>query len=210
MPASPHWIATPAADYRGPRIALVHGLAAGRHMEQHLLHFLREAGFADTSLFSNHARAAVVADHIAATPAGRRRVLVGYSQGGFQCVKAARRLAQEDITVDLLVTVAAGGAGRLYFPQIGVDPRRIPGNVRRCLNYYAEGDHLGTDPVLRLNLAQATSPVTQLENIAYPRAAGVDHVSIVRCYPPARVAPPVQERFLARLLAELGKMHDAR
>lgn len=52
--ASPdHWHAAPPADYRGPRIALVHGLAAGRHMEQQPLKFLRESGFADTSLYSS-------------------------------------------------------------------------------------------------------------------------------------------------------------
>lgn len=198
------WIASPPADYRGPRIALVHGLAAGRHMEQHLLKFLREAGFADTTLFSHYERPAVLARHLAQdAAAGRSRVLVGYSQGGFQCVKAAQALAQQQVPVDLLVTVAAGGAGRLYFPQIGFNPRRIPANVARCLNFYAEGDPLGTDPLARLNMAQAESAATHVENIAYPREARIDHVTLVRCYPPARVAPLVRERFLERLLAEL-------
>lgn len=198
------WIASPPAGYAGPRIVLVHGLAAGRHMERHLLAFLREAGCADASLFSHYARPATLADHLAdAAHAGRRRVLVGYSQGGFQCVKAAQEMDRRGEAVDLLVTVAAGGAGRLYFPQLGFNPRRIPANVRRCLNYFSLGDRLGTDPVERLNHAQAASPATHLENIAYPRAAGIDHVAVARCYPPARVAPLVRERFLDRLLAEL-------
>lgn len=201
MPPPEHWRAAPPTDYAGPRIALVHGLAAGRHMEQHLLQFLREQGFADTTLFSNYARPADLADHLA--PAAGARVLVGYSQGGFQCVKAARELAARGVPVDLLVTVAAGGAGRLYFPQIGFNPRRIPANVRRCLNYFAEGDALGTDFLARLNLARAEQAGTQVENIAYPRAARIDHIGVVRCYPPGRVAPLVQERFLERLLAEL-------
>jgi pimeloyl-ACP methyl ester carboxylesterase len=198
------WLASPPADYCGPRIVLVHGLAAGRHMERHLLSFLREAGFADTSLFSHYARPAALADHLAeAAHAGRQRVLIGYSQGGFQCVKAAQELDRRNEPVDLLVTVAAGGAGRLYFPQIGFNPRRIPANVKRCLNYFALGDHLGSDPVERLNHAQAASDATHLENFAYPRDAGVDHLAVVRCYPPAKVAPMVRERFLDRLLAEL-------
>lgn len=201
MPAPDHWLAQPPANYIGPRIALVHGLAAGRHMERHLLQFLRESGFADTTLFSNYARPAAIADHVQEAP--QARVLVGYSQGGFQCVKAARELARRGVAVDLLVTVAAGGAGRLYFPQIGFNPRRIPANVKRCLNYFAEGDRLGTDPLPHLNLAQAEHPGTHIENVAYPRAARIDHIGVVRCYPPAQVAPLVRERFLERLLAEL-------
>lgn len=198
------WIATPPADYTGPRIALVHGLAAGRHMEQHLLKFLREAGFLDTTLFSNYESPDVLAHHLShEAAAARPRVLIGYSQGGFQCVKAAQAMNKGGIGVDLLVTVAAGGAGRLYFPQIGFNPRRIPGNVKRCLNFYAEGDPLGSDPLARLNLARAASPQTHVENIAYPRGARIDHVTLVRCYPPAKVAPLVQEHFLSRLLAEL-------
>lgn len=203
MPAPDHWLASPPADHSGPRIALVHGLAAGRHMERHLLQFLREAGFADTSLFSNYARPDALAAHVAGSAPGQARVLIGYSQGGFQCVKAARLLAQRQEPVDLLVTVAAGGAGRLYFPQIGFNPRRIPANVRCCLNYYALGDPLGTDPLEHLNHAVAEGVHTRLENIAYPREARIDHVALVRCHPPARVAPLVRERFLERLLAEL-------
>lgn len=198
------WIARPHDEYAGPRIALVHGLAAGRHMERHLLTFLREAGFADTTLFSHYARPATLADHFTdPATAGRPCVLIGYSQGGFQCVKAAQALAARGVTVDLLVTVAAGGAGRFFFPQIGFNPRRIPANVQRCLNYFAEGDPLGTDLLAHLNLAQAESPATKVENIAYPRAARLNHVELVRCYPPAKVASLVRERFLERLLAEL-------
>lgn len=204
MPAPHPWTATPPADYRGPRIALVHGLAAGRHMERHLLRFLREAGFADTTLFSNYEKPDVLARHLAhEAAAGRPRALIGFSQGGFQCVKTAQVLAKEGIGVDLLVTVAAGGAGRLYFPQIGFNPRRIPGNVKRCLNFYAVGDPLGSDPLDHLNHARADSTQTHVENLAYPREARVDHLTLVRCYPPAKVAPLVREQFLSRLLAEL-------
>ena len=98
MAATDHWHAALPADYRGPRIGLVHGLAAGRHMEQHLLTFLREAGFADTSLYSNYARPAVIARDMAeATKAGRPLALIGFSQGGFQIVKEARELLREGV-----------------------------------------------------------------------------------------------------------------
>lgn len=178
-------------------------------MEQHLLTFLREAGFADTSLYSNYAPPAVIAREMAeAAAAGRPLALIGFSQGGFQMVKVARELARPGVPVDLLVTLAAGGAGRFYFPQIGSNPRRIPANVKRCLNYFAEGDLLGTDLIAALNLARAESAGTQIENIAYPRAAGVDHVGIARCFPPERVAPPVRRLFLDRLQQELSALGD--
>jgi pimeloyl-ACP methyl ester carboxylesterase len=204
------WRANAPPDYRGPRIALVHGLAAGGHMERHLLKFLREAGYADATLYSNYLPPFVIArDMGKAAEAGRPIALIGYSQGGFQVVKVARLLARRGIAVPLLVTIAAGGAGRLYFPQLGADPREIPGNVQRCLNYYAEGDWLGSDLLPRANLARAESPVTQLENICYPKAARVDHIGIVRCYPPARVNPAVKTLFLDRLLQELAALPPA-
>ena len=66
------WIAQAPADYQGPRIALVHGLFAGNHMERHLLTFLRKAGFADTTLYSNHLSPdAIARDMAAAVKAGR-------------------------------------------------------------------------------------------------------------------------------------------
>lgn len=209
--ASPdHWHAAPPADYRGPRIGLVHGLAAGRHMEQQLLKFLRDEGFADTSLYSNYTRPAVIARDMAeAAATGRPLALIGFSQGGFQMVKVARELAHANVPVDLLMTLAAGGAGRFYFPQIGSNPRRIPANVKRCLNYFSEGDLLGTDVIASLNLARAESAATQIENIAYPRAAGIDHVGMARCFPPERVAPMVKTLFLDRLLGEFQCLTSA-
>lgn len=204
-PAS--WRAAPPSDYRGPRLVLVHGLAAGNHMERHLLKFLRDAGYADTTLYSNYTPPSTIAKHVAdAVQAGRPVALIGYSQGGFQLVKVAHELSAITVDVDLLVTIAAGGAGRLYFPQIGANPRRIPANVKRCLNYYAEGDWLGTDPIAAMNLAKAEASGTHIENIVFPRDAGVDHIGIVRCYPPERVAAPVKALLLDRLLQELSAL----
>lgn len=207
MPSPAHLTSHPPADYTGPRIALIHGLLAGRHMERHLLTWLRNAGYADTTLYSNHQPvSSIAADMQQAAEAGRPLVLIGYSQGGFQVVKVARRLAKKGITVDLMISMAAGGAGRLYPPQIGFQVRRIPGNVQRYLNYFAIGDNTGTDPVYRLNLAWPESVSTHLENIAYPPETGVDHFGISRCLPSERVAPAVQTQFLERLLHELSSV----
>lgn len=201
------WAASPPASYQGPRIGLVHGLLAGDHMARHLLTFLRDAGFADTTLYSNHLSPAVIArDMKAARRENRQVALIGYSQGGFQVVKTARLLQREQVPVNLMVSIAAGGGGRLYFPQWGVNVRHIPSNVHRHLNYFSMTDHMGTDPVRSLNLAQAEAPHTHIENIAYPAEAAVGHVETVRCYPSDRVAPLVRELFLERLVKELSSL----
>lgn len=201
------WQASPPPDYAGPRIALVHGLLAGNHMARHLLTFLREAGYADTTLYSNHLAPALIARDLApATAAGRAIAMIGYSQGGFQIVKTARLLQRQNVPVHLSVSVAAGGGGRLYFPQWGANPRRIPGNVQRHLNYFSLIDHIGTDPVTAHNFAHPEAGHTQVENIAYPVAAAVGHLETVRCYPPERVHTRVRELFLERLLSELSQL----
>ena len=201
------WQASPPPDYAGPRIALIHGLLAGDHMARHLLTFLREAGFADTTLYSNHLAPALIARDLApATTAGRAIAMIGYSQGGFQVVKTARLLQRQNVPVHLTVSVAAGGGGRLYFPQWGVNVRRIPGNVQRHLNYFSLTDRMGTDPLTALNFAHSDFGRTHVENIAYPVAAAVGHLETVRCYPPERVPAPVRELFLARLLSELAQL----
>lgn len=207
MSKHPHWQASPPAHYNGPRIVLVHGLLAGRHMQNHLLTFLRDAGYADTTLYSNHLSPTIIARDVQqAAHAGRAVALIGYSQGGFQVVKVSHLLRQSGIAVDLMVSLAAGGAGRLYPPQWGASVRRIPDNVKRHLNFFATGDTLGTDPVHSLNLAQAESGTTQVENIAYSLDDGVDHKNIVRCFPADRVPAAVRTLFLDRLQQELSAL----
>lgn len=210
MSQHPHWQASPPEHYNGPRIALVHGLLAGRHMENHLLTFLRAAGYADTTLYGNHLSPVVIArDMQLAAQSGRAVAMIGYSQGGFQVVKVSRLLRQSGIAVDLMVSLAAGGVGRLYPPQWGASVRHIPDNVKRHLNYFAVGDTMGTDPLHSLNLAHAESTATHVENISYSLDDGVDHKSIVRCFPPERVPAAVRTLFLDRLQQELSAL-DAR
>ena len=50
------------ADHSGPRIALIHGLLAGAHMARHLWRWVREQGYTDSCLFSNHAKVHPIAD----------------------------------------------------------------------------------------------------------------------------------------------------
>jgi pimeloyl-ACP methyl ester carboxylesterase len=201
---SSNWRANPANNDNGPKIILIHGLMAGTHMQRHLLQFLRDAGYADTSLYSNHQRPASIAhDLIQAGQAGRPIVLIGYSQGGSQVLKVAKVLQQHNLACELVVSLAAGGMGRIYPAQWGFNVRHIPANIKKYLNYFAAVDRLGTDRQYHKNLAVASSINTHVENIAYPVTANVDHLSIVRCYPTERVVPEVQKLFLDRLLAEL-------
>jgi pimeloyl-ACP methyl ester carboxylesterase len=187
---------------------LIHGLLAGKHMERHLLSWLRAAGYADTSLYSNHLSPAKIADDLAAAAqVGRPIVLIGYSQGGSQVLKVAKLLSKRGIESDLVVSLAAGGLGRFYVPQWGFDMRRIPAGIKRYLNYYAAKDLLGTDLHPAANIAHAQSKDTMLENIRYATEVGVDHFKIVTCYPEQRVLPEVRALFLDRLLAELALLN---
>lgn len=200
--------ATVAADYRGPRIALIHGLMAREYVQGQLLHYLRDAGYADTTQWGHLAPVrAIVEDLQQAAQAGRGIAIVGYSQGGFHAVKVARELQRRRVALPLLVTIAAGGKGRWMPAQWGFDPRPIPANVGHCLNVFAAGDGLGTDRHTAHNHAHAQHPATRIENIALEPS--VSHTGIVRCYPAARVHPQVKTRLLERLLAELEGLNRA-
>lgn len=201
------WRATPDADYDGPRIALIHGLMAGEHMRKHLLQFVREAGYQDATLYSNHLRPSVVAKNLeAAAKEGRPIALIGYSQGGSQVVKVANHLNKKGVAANLVVSIAAGGYGRFHPAQWGFDMRRIPQNVERYLNYYSPIDKLGSDQKLERNIATATSADTHIENIAYTVADAIDHLAVARCYPAERIPPGVRELFMNRLLRELNNL----
>lgn len=203
-----NWRATAPQNYQGPCIALIHGLMAGSHMQRHLLHFIRQAGYKDCSLYSNHQLPSLIAKDLAqAAKAGRPIVLVGYSQGGSQVIKVAKVLQKQHIQCDLVISLAAGGLGRIYPAQWGFNMRHIPANIKRYLNYFAAVDHLGTDRTHAKNFAVAAGKLTHLENIAYPREANIDHFSIVSCYPQERIKPEVKSLFLDRLLDELALLN---
>lgn len=202
MPPS-GWRSAVPANSPGPRIVLIHGFLAGRHMERNLLRWVREAGFADVSLFSNDCSPSLIADFLAeAVPHHRRLVLIGYSQGGFQVLKVAKILARRGHAVDLLASLAAGGVGRLHPAQWGFRVRRLPANIRHLLNIYSQADVMGTDPLPSGNALQAQHGIA-LENIALAKAEAIDHLTLARCFPRERVHPVVAGRVLAPLLAAL-------
>lgn len=197
------WLAQAPDDHEQPRIVLIHGLLAGQHMAKHLLRWLRDAGFTDVSLFSHHASPKAIADFLdAAKTHGRRIALIGYSQGGFQVIKVARVLAARQVTVDALVSIAAGGAGRLYPAQWFFPVRRIPKNIVTLVNIYSHADPMGTDLLSQGN-ALPPRVAKHVHNVALAKSDGVDHIALVRCYPVERQHPAVAARVLTTILATL-------
>lgn len=197
------WRAEAPDNSLGPRIALIHGFLAGKHMERNLLRWVRDAGFADASLFSNDCSPTEIADFLAAAVSHKRRlVLIGYSQGGFQVLKVAKVLAKRGHSVDLLASLAAGGVGRLHPAQWGFRVRQLPVNIKRLMNIYSHADVMGTDPLPSGNALSAQHGIA-LENIALAKAEAIDHLTLARCFPSERVHPMIAERVLAPLLAAL-------
>lgn len=193
-----------------PCIALLYGFASREHMQRHLLRFLRQSGFASTTMYG-HLQAQLIADELqAAATQGRRIAVIGFSQGGLEAVRVARELDRRGIRIDLLVTIAAGGRGGRFWPhRWHDDPRSIPANVTRCLNYFSLTDQLGTDHPVARNLAMAAGRQQLVENIAFSREDRVSHLAITRCFPAAKLRPKVRDDLLPRILAELSALRAA-
>ena len=165
-------------------------------MRKHLLRMMKESGYHDTTMYSHmHPTKAIADDLSEAAGANRRIAIVGYSQGGFEAIKVARELARRDITVDLVVTIAAGGLGRT-----------LPANVSRCLNFFSEGDRLGSDQKPERNLMKASQSGQYVENIVFPKDEHISHIRLVICYPESRVHPTVRARLLDPLQNELASL----
>lgn len=190
--------------YSGPRIAAIHGLLARGLMDKHLAKFLREWGYEDTTVYGHVYPARRIASDLAkAAKTGRPIAVIGFSQGGFQAVEVAKKLARQGIEVPLLVTIAAGGLGRLVPTRWGSDPRKLPANVKRCLNVYAQGDPLGADRHSDRNRVWSNDEEQLIENVGFSASEAISHIELVRCYPEARVHPAVKARCLDRLLWHL-------
>lgn len=193
---------------RGPCIAAIYGFASREHMQRHLLAFVRAAGYSDTTLYG-HAQARLMADDLQqAASQGRPIVLIGFSQGGFEAMTVARELKQRGVRVDLMVLIAARGIGRLLPRRWGADMRHVPENVALCLNYFAEGDVMGSDRQPEANLVCALAETTRIENIAFTRDDNISHVGLSRCYPRDRLQPILTQRLHDRLLAELSALQE--
>jgi pimeloyl-ACP methyl ester carboxylesterase len=78
-----------------------------------------------------------IAAHYRGHPEAEPLVLVGHSYGADDAINIARRLDQANVPVNLLITLDP------------VTPRRVPGNVRLCVNLYQSNGIWDNLPWLR-------------------------------------------------------------
>ena len=189
------------------KIILIHGFMAREHMQRHLQHFLQSQGYNDTTVYGHrHAVVDLAREIRHAKREGQAVVMIGFSQGGFHAVRIARYLAQYQVNIDLLVMMAAGGMGRILPKQWGFNPRRISKNVTKTLNYFAVGDHLGSDPIPAHNHVYAENAQQHIENIMFERELKISHIDLSRCYPEDRLHPQLKLKLLDRLLLEIDQL----
>ena len=187
------------------KIVLFHGFMAREHMQRHWLCYLKKLGYSDIHLYGHLSSAEMLAKQIHSTQnSAQKLVLFGYSQGGFQAVKVAQAFEQLQLPVDLLITIAAGGKGRLLPKQWHYNPRHIPQNVVKSLNFFSLSDSLGTDRCYRDNLIQASHHDQCIENIIFDQSAQVGHIELGRCYPKQRIHGLVKQHLISRIEYELS------
>ncbi|WP_130803585.1 alpha/beta hydrolase [Acinetobacter ihumii] len=191
------------------KIMLFHGLMAREHMQRHWLHYLAELGYPDVQLLGHLQSAEQIAKQICLNQTQNQKlVLLGYSQGGFQAVKVAQALEHVRHPVDLLLTIAAGGKGRLLPKQWRYNPRQIPENVRKSLNFFSLSDTLGSDRCYQDNFIQASHHDQLIENIIFDQSAQVGHIELSRCYPKQRIHHLVKQHLIFRIEHELLKLEQ--
>ncbi|WP_396622677.1 hypothetical protein [Marinobacter sp. W-8] len=199
-------------SYSGPRVAVIYGFMARRLMQRNLLHYLRSRGLSDVTLYGHmHSVDSISDDLQASRSEGRSIVILGYSQGGFQAVKVARQLERRGVDVALLVSIAAGGLGRVFPGRWGFEPRNVPTNVDVCLNFFSQGDLLGCDRNHQMNEAVGSRASQRIENHMFHAHEGVSHLDLVRCYPEDGINPAVRTQVIERIMAEISglKRSDA-
>ena len=198
---------TPDTVSGGIYIALIYGFAAREHMHRNLLKFLRHAGYTNTTMYGHLQANLICNDLQAAASKGAKLVVIGYSQGGLESVRVANELNRRGVNIALLVTIAAGGRGGRFWPHRWDDnPRKIPENVARCLNYFSATDLLGTDHPFERNLAVSSNQQQHIENIFFTKDDGVSHLAITKCYPASKVHPKVSSELVQRIRDELSAL----
>lgn len=194
-------------SYSGPRVAVIYGFMARRLMQRNLLHYFRSKGLSDVTLYGHlHSVDSISDDLQASRSEGRNLVILGYSQGGFQAVKVARELERRGVDVALLVSIAAGGLGRVFPGRWGFDPRTIPTNVDVCLNFFSKGDLLGCDRSHQMNEAVGSRASQRVENHMFHAHEGVSHIDLVRCYPEKEIKPAVRTHVIERIMKEVSEL----
>ena len=193
--------------YVGPRVAVIYGFMGRRLMQRHLLHYFRKNGLSDVTMYGHlHSVDAISDDLQAGCRDGRSLVILGYSQGGFHAVKVARELERRGVDVALLVTIAAGGLGRLFPGRWGFNPRKVPKNVEVCLNFFSMGDLLGCDRRHQMNEAVGSRASQRVENHMFDVHEEVSHIDLVRCYPEEAAKPAVRTHVIDKIMAEIGQL----
>lgn len=191
--------------YSGPQVAVIYGFMARRLMQRNLLHYLRSKGLSDVTMYGHlHSVESISDDLQASRKEGRNLVILGYSQGGFQAVKAACELERRGVDVALLVSIAAGGLGRVFPGRWGFDPRKVPTNVDVCLNFFSKGDLLGCDRSHQKNEAFGSRASQRVENHMFQAHEGVSHLDLVKCYPEDGINPLCEHMFLKGLWRKLA------
>lgn len=194
-----------SSGYSGPRVAVIYGFMARRLMQRHLLHYLRSKGLPDVTMYGHlHSVDSISDDLQASRSEGRNLVILGFSQGGFQAVKIARELERRGVDVSLLVSIAAGGLGRVFPGRWGFDPRSVPTNVDVCLNFFSQGDLLGYDRSHQMNEAVGSTSSQRVENHVFHVHEGVSHIDLVKCYPEEGIKPAVRTHVIERIMAEIS------
>ncbi|MCD1629597.1 MULTISPECIES: hypothetical protein [Marinobacter] len=198
------------SGYAGPRVAVIHGFMARRLMQRNLLRYLRSKGLSDVTMYGHlHSVDAISDDLQASRREGRKLVILGYSQGGFHAVKVARELERRGVEIALLVSIAAGGLGRVFPGRWGFDPRNVPTNVDVCLNFFSQGDLLGCDQSHQMNEAFGSSATQRVENHMFHAHEGVSHIDLVRCYPEERIKPAVRTQVIERIMTEISGLNTS-
>lgn len=196
--------------YSGPRVAVIYGFMARRLMQRNLLHYLRSKGLSDVTMYGHlHSVDSISDDLQTSFSEGRSLVILGYSQGGFQAVKVARELEQRGVDVALLVSIAAGGLGRVFPGRWGFDPRTVPTNVDVCLNFFSKGDLLGCDRRHQMNEAVGSRASQRVENHMFHAHEGISHIDLVRCYPEKEIKPAVRTHVIERIMTEISGLEGS-
>jgi pimeloyl-ACP methyl ester carboxylesterase len=133
--------------------------------------------------------ASAIGERYRSAPNREPLVLVGHSYGADDVVRVARKLSEEQITVDLLVTIDP------------VTPPKVPSNVRVCLNLFQSNGPLDNLPFLRgIPLTPDEPGPQKLVNADIRKdrtdllEPGVDHFNIEK-------KAKVQEEVLRHVLA---------
>ena len=102
-------------------------------------------------------------------PSDQPVVLVGHSYGADDAIRVARKLNDRGIEVDLLIGLEANS------------PPTVPGNVKRCVNFYRSNGAWDAVPIFRgVPMKSEPDSTGELVNIDLRGQEDVDHFTITK------------------------------